>query len=73
MRYYPTNRVKVVLSKTRNPFHALRYTLTRWKFRFYGDNGYSTLKYLLLIEIPFLALNFEVYRSAPKCGIRNTA
>lgn len=42
------------------------------RLKWYGDNGYSTLRYLIVLELPKVASFLGVYRKAPACGIRNT-
>jgi len=43
-----------------------------FRAKWYGDNGYSTLRYLLVIELPKISAYLGIYRTAPACGIRNT-
>jgi len=72
VRFYPTDRTKVVAARNYYPGWPLKYIFTQWRFAFLGDNGYSTLKYLLVIEVPFYVMSIGFYRKAPKCGVRNT-
>lgn len=36
---------------------------TRWRLNWYGDNGYSTLRYLFIFETPRSFIAFQVWRN----------
>lgn len=54
----------------RLPLHCL-WRWRDYKVRWHGDNGYSTLSGLLEFEGLCLVGSVQIFRIAPKCGIRN--